>query len=177
MYLDFKYIDNAIVYRILCRDKTNRKMNTQNFVYNDGGRSEAGFKGTTGDCVTRAISIATERDYSTVYKELTAYNEEYSQNRRNRVAKSIVKKGVSPRNGVHKPIIREYLTKQGWEWHPTMLVGQGCKVHLIASELPAGRLIVNVSRHTVAVIDGVVHDTYDCTREGKRCVYGYYTKK
>ena len=25
------------------------------FVYNDSGRSEAGFKGTTGDCVCRAI--------------------------------------------------------------------------------------------------------------------------
>lgn len=29
------------------------------FVYDDGGRSAAGFKGKTGDCVTRAIAIAT----------------------------------------------------------------------------------------------------------------------
>ncbi len=25
------------------------------------------------------------------------------------------------------------------------------------------------------MIDGVVHDTYDCTRNGTRCVYGYWT--
>jgi hypothetical protein len=31
-----------------------------------------------------------------------------------------------------------------------------------------------VSRHAVAVIDGVIHDTYDCSRGGKRCVYGYW---
>jgi hypothetical protein len=29
------------------------------FVYDDGGRSAAGFKGKTGDCVTRAIAIGT----------------------------------------------------------------------------------------------------------------------
>lgn len=37
------------------------------FVYNDGGRSEAGFKGTTGDCVCRAIAIATQRPYKEIY--------------------------------------------------------------------------------------------------------------
>ena len=30
-----------------------------NWLYNDGGRTAAGFKGETGDCVTRAIAIAT----------------------------------------------------------------------------------------------------------------------
>jgi len=28
-----------------------------------------------------------------------------------------------------------------------------------------------------AVIDGVLHDAYDCSREGTRCVYGYYKLK
>jgi hypothetical protein len=37
------------------------------YQYNDGGRSEAGFKGTTGDCVVRAIAIATKTDYLEVY--------------------------------------------------------------------------------------------------------------
>jgi hypothetical protein len=55
-----------------------------------------------------------------------------------------------------------------------MRIGSGCTVHLRADELPPGRLIVNVSRHTVAVIDGVIHDTYDPSRDGTRCVYGYF---
>lgn len=66
--------------------------------------------------------------------------------------------------------------KNGWVWTPTMFIGSGCKVHLRGDELPAGRLIVSVSKHLVAVIDGVIHDTYDCSRNGTRCVYGYYRK-
>jgi hypothetical protein len=38
------------------------------WVYDDGGRAVAGFKGTAEDCVTRAIAIATAMDYRTVYK-------------------------------------------------------------------------------------------------------------
>jgi len=58
-----------------------------------------------------------------------------------------------------------------------MAIGQGCRVHLRADELPAGRLIVVVSSHLVAVIDGVIHDTYDPSRNGNRCVYGYFKRK
>ena len=43
-------------------------------------------------------------------------------------------------------------------------------------ELPEGRIICNLSRHYAAVIDGVLHDTYDSTRNGNRCVYGYWYK-
>jgi hypothetical protein len=25
-------------------------------------------------------------------------------------------------------------------------------------------------------VDGIINDTYDCSREGTRCVYGYFTK-
>lgn len=38
-------------------------------------------------------------------------------------------------------------------------------------------LLVSNTKHSVAVIDGVVHDTYDSTREGNRCVYGYFIKE
>jgi hypothetical protein len=34
----------------------------------------------------------------------------------------------------------------------------------------AGRLVVSVSGHMVAVIDGVIHDNHDCSRGGTRCV-------
>lgn len=64
--------------------------------------------------------------------------------------------------------IRRYLERLGWTWHPTMGIGTGCQVHLLADELPAGRLIVSCSRHITAVIDGVIHDTFDPSREGTR---------
>ena len=56
-----------------------------------------------------------------------------------------------------------------------MKIGQGCRVHLLADELPMGRLIVQVTRHLTAVIDGVIQDVYDPSRSGKRCVYGYWS--
>jgi hypothetical protein len=55
-----------------------------------------------------------------------------------------------------------------------MGIGTGCTVHLRDGELPSGRLVVSVSRHEVAVIDGVMHDTHDPSRDGTRCVYGYW---
>lgn len=55
-----------------------------------------------------------------------------------------------------------------------MGIGTGCRVHLRPDELPRGRLVVKLSRHITAVIDGVVYDTHDPTRGGTRCVYGYY---
>jgi hypothetical protein len=57
-----------------------------------------------------------------------------------------------------------------------MFIGSGCKVHLKRGELPDGRLLVNISRHHVAVVHGVIYDTHDPSREGTRCVYGYWQK-
>ena len=139
--------------------------------YSDGGRATAGYKGAAGDCVTRAIAIATEIPYQEVYDELNALAKgapKYASRKRSR--------GSVTRNGVPKPTILEYLDQRSWTWVPTMQIGSGCRVHLRADELPAGRIICQVSRHLCAVIDGVVYDTHDPTRDGTRCVYGYWHK-
>ena len=148
------------------------------FVRDDGGRAAAGFKGKTGDCVTRAIAIATGRPYREVYDALWVGLSTYADSHRDRTARRIVRgggrRGTTPRNGVSRKVYELYLKSLGWKWTPTMQIGAGCKVHSVTDELPPGRLIVRLSRHLVAVIDGVVHDTYDCSRAGTRCVYGYY---
>jgi hypothetical protein len=47
----------------------------------------------------------------------------------------------------------------GWTRTPTMAIGQGSEyICGRAGELPGGRLIVAISKHVVAVIDGVIHD-------------------
>lgn len=153
------------------------------FVYNDGGREAAGFKGKAGDCVTRAIAIVSGRPYAEVYAALAegAGNERKGKGR---------KLGKSARNGIYvtRKWFKEYMASLGFVWTPTMLVGQGCKVHLLEHELPKGRLVVSVSRHLTAVIDGVIHDTFNPQRTtfwfkpgtqevekvSYRCVYGYY---
>jgi hypothetical protein len=55
-----------------------------------------------------------------------------------------------------------------------MQVGSGCTVHLREDELPSGTLIVAVSRHLTVVKDGVIYDNHDPSRDGTRCVYGYW---
>lgn len=147
------------------------------FVEDDGGRKAAGYKGTTGDCVVRAIAVATGKSYEQVYDGLWHAQFRYSQDRNDRVAKQLLKQGVSPRKGVYRKVCDKYLASMGWEFHPTMSIGSGCKVHLRADELPKGRIIVRASKHMAAVVDGVLHDTRDCSREGMRCVYGYYQRR
>ena len=72
-------------------------------------------------------------------------------------------------------IYKDYIESLGFKWIPTMKIGQGCKVHLRKDELPSGTLIVNVSKHLTTVINGVINDTYDPSRNATRCVYGFWT--
>lgn len=136
----------------------------RSFVYNDGGATLAGYSPDAGDCVPRAIAIATGMEYRTVLDGLNALakTSRLKKNRRH------------VRSGTSKRVSKLYLARLGWKWTPTMTIGSGCKVHLRADELPKGTLIVAVSKHLCAVIDGVIHDTYDPSREGTRCVYGYW---
>ena len=137
------------------------------FIYSDGGRSEAGYKGNAKDCVVRSIAIVTRIPYKKVYEDL------------NRIAKLLNNKSriSTSRGGVHKDVYNSYLRYLGYEWIPTMKIGQGCKVHLKADELPEGRLIVRISRHMTAVIDGIHYDAWNQSKNGTRCVYGYFKKK
>jgi hypothetical protein len=128
----------------------------------DGGRAEAGFVGEAGDCVARAIAIAAELEYREVYDALAGFAAERGRPR-------------SARDGVHRKDYDRLLLELGFTWTPTMGIGTGCTVHLRDGELPAGRLVVRCSKHVCAVIDGVIHDTHDPSRDGTRCVYGYWT--
>lgn len=174
---------------------------TQNmpFVYDDGGRVAAGYKGHTGDCFIRAFAIATELPYQQIYDMLTEHAALERPNSKRRKGRR-----SGARSGVWKATAHKiaYKLRPDWFpyrddgrafWTPTMTIGSGCRVHLAAGELPSGRLVACVSRHYTAVIDGVIHDTHDPQREptewiehgpgdtrktvtiGGRCVYGYWT--
>jgi hypothetical protein len=148
------------------------------FHENDGGRRAAGFSGTTRDCVVRSIAIAAELPYRQVYDalyEATLANRTTMRKLTKRYGKQ-ASGHASPRTGVQPRVYKPYLEELGWIWTPTMHIGSGCKVHLRSDELPPGRLIVRASKHLCAVVDGVLHDTYDCSRKGMRCVYGYWEK-
>lgn len=137
------------------------------YVYSDGGRLEAGYYGKAGDCATRSIAIVTGKPYQEVYDAINSLAKLERRGKR--------KRGISnARIGVYKGTVHRYLASIGMKWIPTMLIGQGCKVHLKPTELPMGKLVVCVSKHYTAVIDRVIHDTHDPSRNETRCVYGYY---
>lgn len=147
------------------------------FIFNDGGRSNY-FKGTGGDCVARSIAIAANLDYKEVYDRLAEGNKNHSK---------AVKSALNGIN-VKRKWFKDYMKELGFEWVPTMKIGQGCKVHLHKDELPTGRLVVSVSKHYTAMVDGVIYDTHDPRRgsaigykdgvkyvkKETRCVYGYW---
>lgn len=133
------------------------------FCYNDGGRKKSGFKGETGDCVVRAISIATGIPYMTVYKDMAIGMKSLTGHR-------------TARSGVNRTVYQPYLEALGWSWFPKMKIGQGCKVHLNSDELPSGKIIVRLSKHLATVIDHTLQDTHDGSRNGTRCVYGFFQK-
>ena len=143
------------------------------FIYDDGGRFASGRKGQAGDCVTRAIAIASGRPYDEVYKALA------EGNGTQRATSRTKKRARTARNGINvkRKWFKDYMAALGFEWTATMGIGTGCRVHLKADELPTGRLVVSVSKHYVAVIDHVIHDTDNPDRDGTRCVYGYWTYK
>jgi hypothetical protein len=139
------------------------------FQRNDGGRAKAGYTGKAQDCVCRAIAITAARPYQEVYDALNGLAKSGRQTKKRKQSRA--------RTGVWKAVYHDYIVGLGFRWVPTMAIGTGCRVHLKAGELPPGRLITRLSGHLAAVIDGTLHDTYDCSRGGTRCVYGYYVKE
>jgi len=128
------------------------------YIYNDGGRSAAGYKGVAGDCGARAMAIALQLDYKTAYNELAQANKDCGRSK-------------SARNGIYKDVYSDVLARHGWVWVPAPKL-DGRKAR--CSDMPAGVVIVRQAHHFVAVIDGVANDVWDCTH---RMVYGYWAKQ
>lgn len=139
-------------------------------IYHDGGRKAAGYaKPASGDCFPRAVAIATGLPYQQVCDMVVAAA--------SKERKGVRKRGISsPTKGIYVRTAHKIMADLGWIWVPTMGIGTGCTVHMQAEELPRGPLVVSISKHFVAVIDGILFDNHDCTRGGTRCVYGYYRR-
>ena len=131
------------------------------YLKTDGGRRDAGFKGQTGDCVTRSIAIATETPYRQVYKALTELTKLMTGGIRTTV-----------RDGCSKEVAHQYLTDLGW----SLVLTPNC--YLIDAPTDQ-RIIAVLPRHKVAVLNGTVHDSWDSrvsrrTKCGSPRLLGYY---
>jgi len=156
--------------------KHRRRTKASAWVRTDGGRRAAGYHRVRGGCVPRAIAIATKKPYREVHDALTAVTLHYVRTHRNRIAGWIKRsrggRGFDPANGSDSKVYGPYLKSIGWRFTST----KDRKVRLRADELPSGRLVVEVHRHLVAVIDGTIHDTWYCAGAGRRPVTGYWVR-
>ncbi len=129
-----------------------------NFVKTDGGRKAAGYKTTTpyqNDCVVRSISIAINEDYRTVFVELMELGLEM---------------GGYPN---FNPVWQRYLTFKGWVKNKCPRDKNNKLIKLRDWKVFPSRAVVLNSRHLTAIVDGAVHDTWDCRY---RPVNSYWTK-
>lgn len=127
--------------------------------YNDGGRSNYfndSPKDSAKDCAVRAISIATEKNYLEVHKELSSLNSKYID----------IDKFGTLRKSYH-----EYLINNGWKWHELKKEYKLQKNnHIIPIK---GKVICQMSNHITTIINGVIQDTF----QPHGYIYGYYYKK
>lgn len=127
------------------------------YIYNDGGRVEAGFKAVT-DCAIRAVAIACELSYKDSRKLLQEFS-----------AKGVLgSRAIS--NQVYIDDLTSALESIGWVWcKAPIFKGRKAKY----SDLPMGRHIVRMKLHVAAVVNGEIHDDWDSS---KYMVYGYWSK-
>jgi len=146
------------------------------WVHNDGGyagRTTKRGRFIPGNGVVRAIVIATGGNYHDVQRELQKLQGEYV--RRARSSRITDRSDWIEDVGVYNDVSKKYLLDRGWRWTPTMHIGSGTTMHLTYEEIPDRPLfIARVSRNLVTVINGVVQDIYDPSRDGTRAIYGYY---
>jgi len=109
--------------------------------YDDGGRQAAGFK-------ARPLATASYAQSRSPWTANTARSTTASP-RLLRLEPTRVP-GAVPRPALASPAgLRPVPARRGWIWTPTMRIGTGTTVHLAAGELPAGRLVVRVTKTPV----------------------------
>jgi len=169
----------------LLNARLNPKDGRCRWVKDDGGRGRSGIargssKDGTGDCVARAIAIATQKPYREVHDALTAAKVREVAAGKDAWTRYARHRGgiraFHADHGVASAAYGPYLEGLGWKFTSTKELPRGKGVHLRADELPGGRLIVELRRHLTAVVDGVIHDTDDCSDEGRCRIRGYWTE-
>ena len=116
------------------------------YKYNEGGWS-ADYPGKkrkrSPDCVVRAIAIATKQSYKGTLIDLCNLAIEY---------------GCTPNDFW---IVEKYLKSKGWVKEKAPRNKSGKKIRLRDWDYK-GTALMRTSGHLVAVLDGVVNDTWDC---------------
>ena len=105
-----------------------------------------------GDCAYRAVSIATGKDWLTVYDELTALGREL----------------LTPPNDDHT--VKVYMDRIG---DRIRVAGYGGKptAKTVTSLDPSKTYVVKVASHLVTIKGGKIRDTWDCSNRVVQVVW------
>ena len=127
------------------------------YTYDDGGRSDAGFKGDAGDCTVRAIAILTRTPYPDVYRRMAACM------KRAGFAASGNAYRQRPRLGL-KPAISaralQDLVKASYGLHRLKL-DRGPRPTYSDAWTLYGDCLVGTAKHISAIVDRQLRDTFD----------------
>ena len=121
------------------------------FVETTNGRICKTFK---DDCVVRSISIAMDKPYAVVFDDLMQLG---------------LLIGAYPN---HHKVWEKYLKDNGWVKNKPPRNAQGKYIKLANWADAPVRAIIKNSGHLTCVVDGAVHDTWDCRY---RPVNSYWT--
>ena len=132
------------------------------FVKNDGGRKAAGYKGTVGDCVVRAVSIlegGTAETYQAAYETSRVENQGVINRKRKPLSRKRADGDPSPEKGSLKAATPRVLKAHGFvkvdlrEWTEKPTFSQAYERY--------GNCIVSTTRHIAAVVNGSLQDLFN----------------
>lgn len=127
------------------------------FCQDDAGRGQSRRPKQSNDCTVRAVAKAGGFEYDMVYDLFMKSGRKAG---RGFDLKSWAKKGViCGRKLVWSPL-------QAVKGQPRMNIAKFTETH------KTGTYILRVTKHVLAVIDGVVYDTFESRPD--KCVYGYW---
>ena len=109
------------------------------------------------DCVKRAITLATKKDYAEVSRELNRHKKVTGCKQFNETK--------NWRSYVEKVLKLQKISFQAVKGQPRMNGERFCRAY------PKGRYILRMASHLSCCIDGVIYDTWDCS---DKCVYQAY---
>lgn len=125
------------------------------FRWNDAGRSTSKRPKQKNDCTVRAIALTCKVSYDEAYDAVATMGRKSGQRW------DIPKKPFE--------LFGNYLI-----WHPLQAVKGEPRMRCCDMDQISNRMILRISKHVFAVVDGVVLDT-SCDYMFENCVYGYWT--
>jgi len=120
------------------------------FIFNDGGRATSRRPRQRDDCTVRALAIALRIPYDDAYDQLAGAGRKCSR-------------GFRLSDWLNDQPFARRISFPAVKGERRMNPARFCK------DYPTGTYIAKVAKHTFAVVDGVVHDTFENSPD--RCIY------